>query len=121
MLASQMSSRYRTAIALPIEVVTWIAITFVLEAEAFVGWTVSERVVVICDVVEKVDLLLFQHQRGSQRVNWCITPALVKEATSSIQGLEIIDVLLGPEPVQVAYLKIRPLVFLMLLPNRRRL
>jgi hypothetical protein len=74
----------RTAIILPIKVVAGVAVTFVVEAVAFVGRAVSEWVMVICDIVEEVDLLLFQHQRSSERVNRCITPALVEEAASLI-------------------------------------
>jgi hypothetical protein len=95
---------------LPIEVIAGIAVALVVEAVAFVGRAVREWVVVICNIVEEVDLLFFQHQRSSERVNRCITPALVEEATSLIESLKIVDVLLGPEPVEVAYLKIGPLL-----------
>jgi hypothetical protein len=35
-----------------------------------------------------------------------IAPALVEETTGMVEGLEVVNVLLGAEPVQVADLKV---------------
>lgn len=47
-------------------------------------WAMREWNVIICDIVEEMDLVLVQHQASSNRVNWSITPALIEEATCLI-------------------------------------
>ena len=41
--------------------------------------TVRERLVLVADVVEEVDLLLLGEKRGGDTVHWCVAPALSKE------------------------------------------
>jgi hypothetical protein len=54
-----------TTVVVPIEVVIRITITLVIKSVLLICGTVSERIVEICNVVEKVDLLFFQHQCSS--------------------------------------------------------
>jgi hypothetical protein len=95
-----------TAVAVPVKVVLGLAVALVVEAVLLAGRTVGEGDVVVCNVVEEVNFLLLQHQRRSQRVDRRIAPALVEETTGVVEGLEVVDVLLGTEPVEVADLKV---------------
>ena len=73
--------------------------------------------VVVGNIVEEVNLILLKHQRGSNGMYRGVTPALVKEAASMVERREVIDVRFGSEPVQVANLKVRPLVILVSTPH----
>ncbi len=68
-----------------------------------------EGYMVVGNVVEKVDCLLLQHQGRCDRVDRGVTLPLVEEAAVLVERLEVIGVGLGPEPVEAANLKIRPL------------
>jgi hypothetical protein len=81
-------------------------VALVVEAVLLAGRTVGEGNVVVCDVVEEMDLLLLQHQRRGQRVDRRIAPALVEETAGVVERLEVVDVLLGAEPVQIANLEV---------------
>jgi hypothetical protein len=81
-------------------------VTLVVETVLLAGRTVGEGNVVVCNVIEEMDLLLLQHQRRGQRMDRRIAPALVEETTGVVEGLEVVDVLLGAEPVQVADLEV---------------
>lgn len=61
------------------------------------------------NIVEKVDLLLGQHQTGSDRVHRRIAPALVKETAILVERLEVVEVSLGAEPSETANFKVGPL------------
>jgi hypothetical protein len=81
-------------------------VALVVETVLLAGRTVGEGNVVVCNVVEEMDLLLLQHQRRGQRMDRRIAPTLVEETTGVVEGLEVVDVLLGAEPVQVADLEV---------------
>ena len=51
-----------------------------------------ERYMVVCDVIEEVDLLFLQKECRCDGVDRCITPSLVKKATVVVERLEIIYV-----------------------------
>jgi hypothetical protein len=70
---------------------------------------VREGYVVISDVVEEVDLILFQHQSRSYRVNRSVSPPLIEETTILVKSTEVVDVSWGAQPIKVANLEIRPL------------
>ena len=95
-----------TAVVVPVKVVLWLAVALVVEAVLLAGGAVGEGDVVVCNVVEEMNLFLLQHQRRSQRVDRRIAPALIEETTGVVEGLEVVDVLLGAEPVEVANLKV---------------
>lgn len=65
--------------------------------------------VVVGDLVEEMDLLLFQEDASGNRVHRRITPALVEKAAVLVQRLEVVNVLLGPQPLQTSNLKVGPL------------
>jgi hypothetical protein len=71
---------------------------------------VSEWNVVVCDIVEELDLILVQEQTRSNRVDRRVTPSLVEEATILVQRFEKINVGLASKPFQAADLKVRPLI-----------
>ena len=60
--------------------------------------TMREGYMIVRDFIEEVDLLLFQRDRGGNRVDWRITPSLVKETSIMVQRLKIIHVLLRAQP-----------------------
>lgn len=82
---------------------------FVVELEFVAGGAVGKGDVVVCNVVEEVDFILFQHERGGDRMDRCITPTLVEETAIFVKGGEVVDVGGGPQPVQVADFEIGPL------------
>jgi len=51
---------------------------------------------IVSNVVEEVNFLLVEHQTSSDAVDRSISPTLIKEATSLIKMVEIVNVLLGP-------------------------
>lgn len=65
--------------------------------------------VVVGDVVEEVDLILFEKETCSDRVDGSISPPLVEKPTVFVETVEEVDVRLRSEPVEVADLEIRPL------------
>lgn len=80
-----------------------------VETELLAGRAVGEGNVVVSNIVEEVNLLLFQHQTGGNRVDRCITPTLVEETAILIKGFKVVDVSLGAEPVEAANFKVGPL------------
>lgn len=66
--------------------------------------------VVVCDVVEEVDLALVEQETCGDGVDWCIPPSLVEETTIPVQRVEEVDVGLRSEPVQIADLEVGPLM-----------
>lgn len=98
-----------TGIALPVKVVLRVTVTTELLARLLARGTVGERNVVVGNVVEEVNLLLLQQQAGGDGVYRRVTPALVEESAVLVERLKEVGVGLGPEPVQVANLKVGPL------------
>lgn len=70
---------------------------------------VSERNVIVSDVVEEVDLLLVKQDTSSDGVDRRISPAFVEETSILVKRLEEVDVSLATEPVQVANFEVGPL------------
>ncbi len=65
--------------------------------------------VIVCDVVEEVDLGFVEQQRSGDGMHRCVAPTLVEETAFAIEEFEIIEVGLGAEPIQIADFEIRPL------------
>lgn len=70
---------------------------------------VSERNVVVGNVVEEVDLLLVKQDTSGDGVDRSISPAFVEETSVLVKRLEEVDVSLATEPVQVADFEVGPL------------
>jgi len=64
---------------------------------------------IVCNVVEEVDVSLVEHETGGNRVHGCITPSLVEETAVLVEALKKVKICLRPKPVKVANLKVRPL------------
>lgn len=83
--------------------------TFQLFPQSIPGRTMCKRNVIIGNVVEEVNLILFQHQASSDRMHRSVAPALIKESAVLIKGVEIVEVSLRTKPVEIADLEIGPL------------
>lgn len=77
-----------------------------VQPQLLTGRTVRERNVVVGNVVEEMDLLLGQQDPGGDRVDGGVAPALVEETAILVQRAEVIDILVGPQPVQAANLEV---------------
>ena len=88
-----------TRIALPIKVVVRIAMAFQLQSQVLACRAMRKGNVIVSDIIEEVNLLLWQHDGSRDRVHRCITPAFVEEATVLVQRFEVVEVLLRAEPV----------------------
>lgn len=64
---------------------------------------------IIRNVIEEVNLILFQQQTRCDRVNRSVTPPLVVEATGLVEEVEIVEIGLRAQPVETCNLKIGPL------------
>lgn len=64
--------------------------------------------VIIRNLVEKVNLVLLQHQRSGNAVDRRIAPALVEESALMVEEVEVIHIRLAAQPVKTADLEIRP-------------
>ena len=60
---------------------------------------VRERHVIICDIVEEVDLLFLEYKRSGNRMHRSVAPAFVEEATSMVKRIEVVDISRGTQPV----------------------
>jgi hypothetical protein len=63
---------------------------------------VCKRDVIISNIVEKVNLFLFQEKTSRDRVNWGITPAFIEESAILIKRFEVIYVCFRSEPIQIS-------------------
>ena len=68
----------------------------------------GERDVVVRDVVEEVDLLLFGEECSTDAVHRGVAPALVVEAALLVEEVEELRVCLAAPEVKVANLEIAP-------------
>lgn len=66
--------------------------------------------VVVGDIVEEVDLVLLQQEGSGDGVHGSISPPLVEESTVLIKRFEKVNVCLRTQPIQVANLKVGPLL-----------
>ena len=48
--------------------------------------------VVVCNVVEEVNLALVEEQTGCDRVDWRVTPSFVEETTILVKSIKEVDV-----------------------------
>ena len=63
----------------------------------------------VSNVFEEVDLILLQHQGGSDGMNRSIAPALVEETAFLVEEVEIVAIGLRTQEVEACDFKIRPL------------
>lgn len=84
--------------------------TFQVQSCLLTCWTVREWDVVICDIVEEMDLFFFEKQCGCNGVDWSVAPALVEETTIMVKCVEEVKVRLGPQPIETSDFKVGPLI-----------
>lgn len=75
----------------------------------FTGRAVCKGNVVITNLIEEMDFLLFEEESGRNRVNGSVAPSLIEKATVLIERVEIFEVRVRSQPVQAANLKVGPL------------
>lgn len=97
-----------TGVSIPVKVVLGIAVALQVQSLLFVGRAMREWNVVVGNVVEKVNLLLLQHESCCDGVDRSVTPALVEESAILVEGLKVLDVCWAAQPVQVADFKVGP-------------
>jgi hypothetical protein len=81
-----------TGIPLPVEIIVWIAMTLQLFPQSVASRTMGEGDVIVCDIIEEMDLVLFQHQGCGDRVDRSIPPALIKESAITVERVEEVEV-----------------------------
>ena len=101
--------RTLTRVTLPIEVVIGVAVATEIQSSLLISWSVSERNVVVGNILEEVNLFLLEKKTSSNRVDRSITPSLVEETAVLVKRLEEIEVRLAAEPGQATNLKVGPL------------
>jgi hypothetical protein len=94
----------RARVSIPIKVVLRIAVALVIQTIFLAGRAVCEWDMIVSNVVEEVNFFFLQHQRN--RMYGCVAPTLVEKAAGMIERCEIVNVGLGPKPVEIAYLKV---------------
>lgn len=71
-------------------------------------WAVLERIVLITNIVEEMDLVLFRKQRCADAMHWCISPPLIVETTLLIEEIKEFHVSFATPEVEVTDLKVTP-------------
>lgn len=97
-LRGQTLEQKLTGVPLPVKVVLGVAVTSQVKTALLIRRAVSEGNVPVGDVVKEVNLILLEHEARGDGMHWSIAPSLVEEAAIAVEGLEEVDVLLGPEP-----------------------
>lgn len=69
---------------------------------------VSKRDVVVGNVVEEMNLFLLEHESSCNGVHRRVAPTLIEETTSVVQGSEVVDIGIGPEPIQIPNFEVGP-------------
>jgi hypothetical protein len=95
-------------VALPVKVVVGVAVATKIQSSLLISRAVSERNVVIGNILEEVNLLLLKEKTSSNRVDRRITPSLIEETTILIERLEEIEVRLAAKPGQATNFKVGP-------------
>lgn len=98
-----------TRVTLPVKVVIRVAVATEIQTSLLISGAMSERNVIVGDILEEVNLLLLKEKTSSDRVDRSITPSLVEETTVLVKRLEEIEVRLASEPGQATNLKVGPL------------
>lgn len=65
--------------------------------------------VVVCYVIEEVDLVFLQQQTCGDGVDRRVTPTFIEEATILVERIEEVEVCLRPKPIKITDFEIGPL------------
>lgn len=88
---------------------------FVVHSVLLASGAVGEGDVVVGNIVEEVDFLLFQGEAGSDGVDRSVAPAFVEETAVLVERLEVVNVGGAAEPVEVTDFEVGPLIWVSLL------
>lgn len=66
--------------------------TLVVQPVLLPGRTMRERDMVVCNIVEEVNLVLLKKQTSSNRVDWSIAPSFVEESAILVELVEVIGI-----------------------------
>jgi len=83
--------------------------TLLVDSHLLASWAMGEGDVVVGDVLEEMDLVLWQQEAGSDGMDRRIAPTLVEEPAVLVELVEEINVSLRSKPVEVSDLEVRPL------------
>ena len=83
--------------------------TFAFVSHGIIIGTVREGYMPVPDVVKEMNLVLVQHQTGSNGMNGRVSPSLVEEAAILVQLVEEVEIWLRSQPVEIADLEVGPL------------
>lgn len=72
-------------------------------------WAVGEGNMVVGDFVPEMNLVFRKQDAGSDGVDGCVAPSFVEETAFVVESLEVVEVLLRPEPRQTSNFEVRPL------------
>ena len=75
---------------------------------------------VVCDIVEEMDLILAEEKAGGNGVYRSIAPAFIEEAAIFVKSFEKVKVRLRTEPVEIPDLEVGPLNYKLAKSTRRR-
>jgi hypothetical protein len=98
-----------TGISLPVKILARIAVAFQVQPHLLTGRAMCEGNVVICNLVEKVNLFLLEHDAGRNGMDWGVSPSLIEEATVVVKSFKVVNILLRSQPLQASNLKVGPL------------
>ena len=83
--AQLVDGRMLTRVSLPVKIVFGIAVAFEIGPDLVASRAVGEGNVVVCNIVEEVDLVLLEHDAGGDRVDGGVTPTFVEKATVLVE------------------------------------
>ena len=66
--------------------------TFQLLPQSITGGAVCKRDVIICNIIEEMNFILFEHQASSNGVDRRVSPALIEESTILIKGIKVVGI-----------------------------
>ena len=84
-----------TTISLPIEILLWIAMTFIIQPLLLFGRTMGKGDMPIRDIVKEMDFFFFQGQGRGDGVYGGVPPTLVEEPAVLVELCEVIDIRFG--------------------------
>lgn len=66
--------------------------TFQFLPQSVASGAMRKRNVIICNIIEEVKFILFEHQTSGDGMDGSIAPALVEETSIAVEGIEEVDV-----------------------------
>lgn len=70
--------------------------------------TMHERLMLVPNIIEEMNLVLAREQCGSNGVHWCVAPTFVVETAFGVKMVEVFGISFGTPEAEVADFKIGP-------------